>query len=79
MREESFKIWMQNLGTMGPRPIGDAISRCRRVKNGLGIDLMMNTQKTVGAASLTCWSTPQTMPEAIARYHKDLVLLPELT
>lgn len=39
MREEEFRVWMINLGTMGKRPIADAMSRCRRIVSGLGVDL----------------------------------------
>ena len=39
MRDEAFKLWMKNLGTMSTRPIGDAVSRCRRIEKGLKLDL----------------------------------------
>lgn len=39
MRENEFREWMSNLGTMQVRPIGDAVSRCRRVVRSLNIDL----------------------------------------
>lgn len=39
MRENEFRRWMFGLGTMQLRPIGDAISRCRRVIKALRVDL----------------------------------------
>ena len=39
MREEEFRTWMAGLGTMGKRPIADAMSRCRRLVNCLDISL----------------------------------------
>lgn len=48
MREEAFKIWMKNLGTMGARPIGDAVSRCHRIENGLRLNLDEEYRKDSG-------------------------------
>lgn len=39
MRENEFREWMLQCGTMQLRPIGDAISRCRRVIKALDVDL----------------------------------------
>lgn len=39
MRENEFREWMIQLGTMQPRPIGDTISRCKRVIKALGVNL----------------------------------------
>ena len=39
MREDAFLAWMKGLGTIGSRPMSDAISRCRRICKGLNIDL----------------------------------------
>ena len=39
MREDAFREWMLQLGTMQLRPIGDAISRCKRVIKALDVDL----------------------------------------
>ncbi|MHC1694014.1 MAG: hypothetical protein AB9835_01795 [Eubacteriales bacterium] len=39
MKEHDFKIWLENSGTMGIRPISDCISRNKRIENCLGIDL----------------------------------------
>lgn len=48
MREDAFRTWMKNLGTMGVRPIGDAISRCKRIVNCLHIDLDVEYAKDCG-------------------------------
>ena len=39
MREDAFLAWMKSQGTMGTRPMGDAVSRCKRVCKGLGVSL----------------------------------------
>lgn len=39
MRENEFRRWMHAQGTMQLRPIGDAVSRCRRVIKALNVDL----------------------------------------
>lgn len=39
MREDAFRAWMASKGNIGLRPMGDAISRCKRVYKGLGINL----------------------------------------
>ena len=39
MREDAFRSWMASRGNIGLRPMGDAISRCKRVHKGLGINL----------------------------------------
>ena len=39
MRVDEFKMWMLSLGTMSPRPIGDAISRCKRISDCFDINL----------------------------------------
>ena len=39
LREKEFREWMLRLGTMQLRPIGDAISRCKRVVKALNVDL----------------------------------------
>ena len=39
MREDAFISWMRSQGTMGVRPMCDAVSRCKRICKGLNIDL----------------------------------------
>ena len=39
MRENEFREWMVDQGTMSPRPIADAVSRCKRVAKALNVDL----------------------------------------
>lgn len=51
MRENEFRRWMFGLGTMQLRPIGDAVSRCRRVIKALQVSLDTEYRKD-GCASL---------------------------
>lgn len=51
MRENEFRRWMLGLGTMQLRPIGDAVSRCRRVIKALQVSLDAEYRKD-GCASL---------------------------
>lgn len=53
MRDESFKTWLDSLGTMGKRPISDVISRCRRIENGLCLDLDEEFAKDKGGSVIT--------------------------
>lgn len=53
MRKNEFKVWMESLGTMKTRPIGDAISRCKRVENSLNINLDNEFEKDRGNNILT--------------------------
>ena len=39
MREDSFRNWLKSSGTMGSRPINDALSRCRRISESFNINL----------------------------------------
>lgn len=39
MREDSFRQWMMAEGTMQKRPMDDAVSRCGRLENELGVSL----------------------------------------
>ena len=48
MREEHFMDWMISKGTMTKRPMGDAVSRCRRVERDLEVNLDMEFQKDGG-------------------------------
>lgn len=45
MRENEFREWMLGLGTMQLRPVGDAVSRCRRVVRSLNVDLDIEYNK----------------------------------
>ena len=51
MRENEFRRWMLGLGTMQLRPIGDAVSRCKRVIKALHVSLDAEYRKD-GCASL---------------------------
>ena len=53
MKEEAFKEWMQSLGTMGYRPISDALSRCRRISDSLNINLDSEFLKDGGQSLLS--------------------------
>ena len=53
MRDEEFKLWMINQGTMGKRPIGDAVSRCRRLTSCLQIDLDEEFKKDGGSSLIS--------------------------
>ena len=52
MREQEFRAWMMHMGTMQNRPIGDAISRCKRVCQALDIDLDEEFAKDGGISLL---------------------------
>ena len=48
VREDEFRLWMIEQGTMGKRPMIDAISRCRRLMNCLHIELDEEYKKDGG-------------------------------
>ena len=47
MQEYKFQYWLENTG-ISKRPISDALSRCRRIENGFGIDLDAEYKKDGG-------------------------------
>ena len=49
MREDLFRIWLQHTD-LTARPIGDAISRCKRVCQGLNISLDDEYEKDGGVS-----------------------------
>ena len=47
MQDYKFKKWLETSG-ISKRPIADALSRCRRLENGLRIDLDLEYAKDNG-------------------------------
>ena len=48
MKDELFLEWMIAKNTMTKRPMGDAVSRCKRVERDLDIDLDLEYQTDGG-------------------------------
>ena len=52
MREDEFRCWMETQGNLQKRPIGDAISRCRRIETEMQISLDAEYTKDCGLSLL---------------------------
>ena len=63
MRKEEFLNWMISKGTMTKRPMGDAVSRCKRVERDLEVDLDMEfiTDRGKGIIELLDYSIQDAM------------------
>lgn len=48
MRKDEFINWMQTYGGMRGQPVGDAVSRCKRIEDSLRLDLDAEYQKDGG-------------------------------
>ena len=52
MREDEFRKWMEAQGAMQKRPIGDAVSRCRRIEAELQVNLAREFEEDGGRTLL---------------------------
>jgi|GEM_PF-1131696 len=53
MRKEEFRMWLEDRGTMGKRPIADALSRCKRLESSLDVDLDVEYSSDYGKSLIS--------------------------